>query len=710
MQVTQNEQGQPRSSSPLQSKARNGQGEPKRQRTAVKIDKIKSYPSKGFCLFCRDYTAGYTEMEVADKVSAAEYEDFVIKGFLPYDKQFIHYNMKEKNCCAIRSLRTRALEFKPSKDTKKKVRRFESFLKGNRSLKPQKGNNKAKKGKKEARSEESEVWASLTEEGVKFAENALEKAESWLRAQIEGNRNLFDLFVVSMGDSQAVAAEVKNVEKIQLKRSKNEFEVFTAYFTTLYHKNRQSLTKSGVIKVDDYPGIQNVAQNLQNSLQNFINEQKLYSEENQFLGDFLVRFDLKRLSFALRINPEVLSQHKNVPTPQKDEEETQASPTKPAPKNSPENPKKAQGLFSNPPTGLFSTPPSLEGLFTSLSTNSKKTRLLSSSTTPARYNRHLVTYAHPFEGPDEAEWYSTNPIDPYSTKPHKFSTKLVKASYSTQKFAIYQRYNKKIHQEWDCDFDYFKRVECRQCFWEETLRSPVDPSVTLELGAYHLELYLDQKLVGVASIKIVHSGLVSDYFFYEPELKPLGLGVISVIKEIEVVQQKNRYFPDFKYYYMGAHLHEDSKVNYKANYQPIDIWCPITDIWVPWSDEVVRKLDAKAVRIAGEEDVRRVERMQGEELEDARIYKKEDYLFEDLVGLIGQFESMQRVYLLDDPSLEPFCDKTDQVVLEGGKYSRLTKPPKILENLINLGRIGDLGFYQLLGVTRIFEFDWYFWR
>lgn len=52
-------------------------------------------------------------------------------------------------------------------------------------------------------------------------------------------------------------------------------------------------------------------------------------------------------------------------------------------------------------------------------------------------------------------------------------------------------------------------------------------------------------------------------------------------------------FPEFKNYYMGFYIQNSQKMNYKGNYEPFDLMCPITYQFVESTEqlqELIKKI------------------------------------------------------------------------------------------------------------------------
>ena len=67
--------------------------------------------------------------------------------------------------------------------------------------------------------------------------------------------------------------------------------------------------------------------------------------------------------------------------------------------------------------------------------------------------------------------------------------------------------------------------------------------------------HIIDRLIAIGVIDITENCLSSVYFFYDPMFEEhFNFGTFAALLEIEYVQIMNRYFPDFKYYYMGFYI------------------------------------------------------------------------------------------------------------------------------------------------------------
>eukprot|EP01017_Pseudomicrothorax_dubius_P017783 TRINITY_DN19943_c0_g1_i1.p1 TRINITY_DN19943_c0_g1~~TRINITY_DN19943_c0_g1_i1.p1 ORF type:complete len:243 (+),score=65.99 TRINITY_DN19943_c0_g1_i1:60-731(+) len=129
--------------------------------------------------------------------------------------------------------------------------------------------------------------------------------------------------------------------------------------------------------------------------------------------------------------------------------------------------------------------------------------------------------------------------------------------------------------------------------------SSVDPTKVLNLGCYHMRYYLDGNLLAVGVVDIFPTGLSSVYFFYDPAYQKLALGIIGSLKEIEWVKEQQKYFPDFKYYYLGYYIQDCKKMVYKAEYEPSELLCPVSYTYCRLTPELRKQIDeGKRVRLS----------------------------------------------------------------------------------------------------------------
>lgn len=95
-------------------------------------------------------------------------------------------------------------------------------------------------------------------------------------------------------------------------------------------------------------------------------------------------------------------------------------------------------------------------------------------------------------------------------------------------------------------------------------------------SVYYVEFLDNDRLLGVAVIDVLESGVSSVYTFFSPsEGSQRGLGAYAILWQIDYAKKNN-----IEYVYPGYWIENCSKMNYKSKYRPIEgyfdgIWSPI---------------------------------------------------------------------------------------------------------------------------------------
>ncbi len=129
------------------------------------------------------------------------------------------------------------------------------------------------------------------------------------------------------------------------------------------------------------------------------------------------------------------------------------------------------------------------------------------------------------------------------------------ATFRLEHFALYRRYLAHRHADGRMAEDATE---------ENYRRFLVDPWGGL---TRFIELRLDGQLVGVAITDQLERGLSAVYTFFDPDLPQRGLGVFSVLSQIEIARQQG-----LDYLYLGYWVKASRKMAYKARFRPIEAW------------------------------------------------------------------------------------------------------------------------------------------
>lgn len=139
-------------------------------------------------------------------------------------------------------------------------------------------------------------------------------------------------------------------------------------------------------------------------------------------------------------------------------------------------------------------------------------------------------------------------------------TEVADATYRQNTYDLYARYIVGRHPDGDMyppSPDQFRSFLLSQ--WANTL---------------FLNAYLDDALVAVAVTDYHPGGLSAIYTFFDPDLPERSLGVLSILKQIELCRDL-----DLAYLYLGYWIRDCGKMRYKTDYRPVELL--VNNRWVP---------------------------------------------------------------------------------------------------------------------------------
>ena len=82
----------------------------------------------------------------------------------------------------------------------------------------------------------------------------------------------------------------------------------------------------------------------------------------------------------------------------------------------------------------------------------------------------------------------------------------------------------------------------------------------------YLEFYVDDKLIGCAVVDVLPDSLSAIYTYFDPTLDRRGLGNLAVLLQIQMAAKMDK-----RYVYLGYWIEDCQKMNYKKQYQPIEL-------------------------------------------------------------------------------------------------------------------------------------------
>jgi len=127
------------------------------------------------------------------------------------------------------------------------------------------------------------------------------------------------------------------------------------------------------------------------------------------------------------------------------------------------------------------------------------------------------------------------------------------AEFNEEHFELYREYQHHRHRGGGMD--------------EGDPQRYVEFLLTRHVDTYFYELRLHQKLLAVAVADRLSDGLSAVYGFYDPTVPKRGLGIFSILLEIEQARRLN-----LQWLYLGYWIKESPKMNYKCNFRPIQAY------------------------------------------------------------------------------------------------------------------------------------------
>ena len=123
---------------------------------------------------------------------------------------------------------------------------------------------------------------------------------------------------------------------------------------------------------------------------------------------------------------------------------------------------------------------------------------------------------------------------------NKFETRLIRSYPPSEEFtrtledshAVYKRYQMAIHGDAPsaCSLSQFKRFLGQSSLQEKSPRLASNAVPSCGYGSFHLQYYLNDRIIACGVLDILPGGVSSVYFYYEPHLGSLKLGVYSALR------------------------------------------------------------------------------------------------------------------------------------------------------------------------------------
>ena len=81
--------------------------------------------------------------------------------------------------------------------------------------------------------------------------------------------------------------------------------------------------------------------------------------------------------------------------------------------------------------------------------------------------------------------------------------------------------------------------------------------------SFEMSYWIEDRLVALAVCDIGQQSLSAVYTFYDPEIKAVGLGTYSILKQIQFCQLRN-----LRYLYLGFYIEKSPHMVYKSRFRP----------------------------------------------------------------------------------------------------------------------------------------------
>ena len=164
-------------------------------------------------------------------------------------------------------------------------------------------------------------------------------------------------------------------------------------------------------------------------------------------------------------------------------------------------------------------------------------------------------------------------VQHYQVKKRKLEIQLKRSSFDPEEFALYRRYQLKVHNDNVTEDSYCRFLVDTPLLYVSPTGDNTVPSCGF--GSFHQQYLIDGQLVAVGVIDVLPKCLSSKYLFWDPDFAFLSLGNYSALQEIGWVKENQVHCPSLQYYYLGYYIHSCSKMRYKAAYRPSELLCPL---------------------------------------------------------------------------------------------------------------------------------------
>ncbi|KAM0756547.1 hypothetical protein T439DRAFT_321254 [Meredithblackwellia eburnea MCA 4105] len=169
---------------------------------------------------------------------------------------------------------------------------------------------------------------------------------------------------------------------------------------------------------------------------------------------------------------------------------------------------------------------------------------------------------------------------------NRFEFKLEPASFTEEKYALFHEYQTQIHNEAESKVSRkgFRRFLVDSPLSLEPRTTSSEPGTQADqhqhqYGTLHGLYRLNSHLVALSVLDVLPGSVSSVYFVWSPKWSAVGLGKLSVLREVALVREMGG---GMERYMMGFYIHTCPKMRYKGDYQPSSLLDPETNTFYPW--------------------------------------------------------------------------------------------------------------------------------
>lgn len=181
---------------------------------------------------------------------------------------------------------------------------------------------------------------------------------------------------------------------------------------------------------------------------------------------------------------------------------------------------------------------------------------------------------------------------------HRFEVTLEADTFTEEKFALFDNYQRHVHHEGDGEISRrgFQRFLCSSPLHRHNIGDK-------QIGSFHQMYRLNGRLIAMGVLDLLPEAVSGVYFIYHSDFEKWSFGKLSALREAALSIEC-----DYVYYYMGYYIHNCKKMRYKGDYKPYVLDYD-TMQWDPLDDEM-RLLMDKRIWVSMERERRIRDRVQ----------------------------------------------------------------------------------------------------